>query len=121
MIPVPTEEELDRAGLDSSPFMPKWKDLPEGYRRGRSPYSAFFTATFFRGIADYSVEWYEGVDKVLAIRTLGLIARDFGSAHEHKEAAFCFLCDEWMRKVSWTDLKGGSGMVETDEASASSI
>jgi hypothetical protein len=80
-------------------LMPPLHQIPSRYRQ-INPWSAFCTHWMFQGLTD-EVQFHlkDGVDGEAAYRHLSVIVGSFAPKHEHKEAAFSYLCSLWFTKV----------------------
>lgn len=104
MMPVPKVDDLDVAfparGVE---LAPSWDDIPEKFKSGNALGNRIFSMLFYGSPRAKDVEWLEkeGVNKRDALRALAVVMGCFGLKHEHKEAAFAYLVEEWFDAVSW--------------------
>lgn len=104
MLTVPKVDDVDVAfparGVE---LAPAWEDIPEKFKRENTVGKRLFGVLFYGEPRTKTVEWHpkRGVDKNDACRVLAVIIGCFGLKHEHKEAAFAYLVDEWFDAVSW--------------------
>lgn len=79
-------------------IMPVVDDIPAQYWDS-NPWSGLFW-DWMTGRIDPAVEFHmNGVDGETAYRHLSVIMGSFAPKHEHKEAAFAFLCGLWFTQV----------------------
>ena len=64
-----------------------------------------FTDMFYRGVKNLKLTPKAGIDDKQAWRHLRAIAGSFEPQHEHKEAAFVYLCEHWFDDVSYEPAK----------------
>ena len=99
MIPVPEPKEgLAGAFDDSTPYLPKYEDIPEEYKNIDHHWVRFVSGWFFNGIKQEQADVLvarEGVDKKKALKAVHVVLRSFEISHEHKEAGAAFLMNEW--------------------------
>jgi hypothetical protein len=91
MLSVPEIKE----NTDARDLIPKWDEIPDEFKSGRTLEVKLFNTFFFHG---GSVDIFipkEGVDKEKALRVLTFVARDWGLSHEHKESGWAYLVREW--------------------------
>lgn len=108
MFPIHEFTKVEEAFPSSvEAFMPKYKDIPSEYKEHNWNFKPckFFSDMFFVGIANVKLQPREGVDSVKAWTHLQCIARSYEPKHEHKEAAFAFLLDEWFSDYSWEKVQ----------------
>jgi hypothetical protein len=98
---MPTEvTDADMAfPADALKIMPSMSEIPEMYKRGRTAWNRLANDWFFTGLDEPSFHMVPGVDGNQAHRHLSVIMRSYASKHEHKEAAFAYLCSLWFTKV----------------------
>jgi hypothetical protein len=112
MIPVPEIGELDgswmKADIRGAELTPKWKDIPEEFKRGKSVEEKLFHDVFFGYVELKNVEMAprEGVDRDKALRVLNLIGSTMGTGHEVKTAGWAYLCHEWFIVGRWARKEG---------------
>lgn len=92
--------ELHAARARVSTLMPDYDDIPEEFRRNRSPWCAIADAWFFHGLNSDRVEPNEDIDKERALAHLGAILNSMEPAHEHKIAAVAYLMSLWFKAPS---------------------
>lgn len=81
-------------------YMPAMKDIPEKYKH-RNAWSPLFMEWFTKGLdKDVEFEMVMDIDGETAYRHLSAILGSFAPKHEHKEAAFTFLCSLWFISVT---------------------
>ena len=98
-MPVPVSD-IDLAfparGLD---LMPSMRVIPQKYHRNH-PYHDLMHVWMFKGVAaDVEFHMQDGVDGATAYRHLSVMVGSYASRHEHKMAAFAYLCSLWFTKV----------------------
>lgn len=90
-------------------FMPKEKDIPNEFWPGRGnetetskKWLRFQNDCFYHGIKP-SVQFYlkDGVDGPTAFDHLNAIQGSYAPRHQHKMAAFAYLCSLWFDDVVW--------------------
>lgn len=80
-------------------MIPPYKDIPDEFKRGNSPYVEFQRKWFFSGLSrEEFPEPKKGIDGKAAIRHLAAIQKSFEPSHEHKEAAVAYLASLWLKK-----------------------
>lgn len=97
--PVPVEDVDVAFPAHAMDVMPPMRDIPQKYLRNH-PYHLLLHAWMFTGL-DEKVEFHmqPGVDGATAYRHLSVIVGSYQPKHEHKMAAFAFLCAQWFTKV----------------------
>jgi hypothetical protein len=80
-------------------LMPAMDEIPEEFRRDRTPYNKAVDTWFFEGLNRSALRVKDGVDERAAIRHLSCIMRSFGPRHEHKTAAVAYLMSLWFDLV----------------------
>ena len=75
-------------------LMPAYKDIPDEFKRGASPWCQWQSDWFFKGLSALPTA-RSGIDGKRAMRHLATIQRSFEPAHEHKEAAVAYLASQW--------------------------
>lgn len=108
VFPIAEVTGLDIAfgGGDMSKLMPAYKDIPDEFKRASNKWNQLFNDMFFSGISELTLKPKDGIDAKKAWRHLRAFAGSFEPKHEHKEAAFAYLCSQWFSdETTWT--KGG--------------
>ena len=121
MHPIPKLSEVDVAFPANIEWIPPLSDIPAKYHRPQNTKAGrFFLSLFFRGIALDRLGMLprEGVVAEAAWRALVVCLTTFGIKHEHKEAAFAFLIDQWFRDIRWTEKDGTEVPFENAEFDA---
>lgn len=88
-------------------LMPEYDDIPEEFRRGRSPWNDLQATWFFEGIADAEFYPAEGIDTQAAFTHAKAIQGSFEPKHEHKEAAVAYLLSRWFVGARYAGAKSG--------------
>lgn len=65
-------------------------------------WSRLFSDWFYYGLDSLEITPREGVDVHAAKRHLAAVLGSFEPKHEHKTAAFAFLCNEWFSDATWS-------------------
>ena len=77
-----------------SNLMPPMVDIPDEFKRDRSPWNAIVSRWFFSGLKGRLVP-KDGIDYTSAMRHLSAVMRSYEPKHEHKEAAVAYLLSLW--------------------------
>lgn len=108
VITVPKLAQIDVAfpTIKSISFCPAYSNIPVEFRSGETNrWCKFFTACFYFGkhldTARLGLMPKEGVVAADAWQALQAVMGCYGLKHEHKTAAFAFLCSEWFLDVRW--------------------
>jgi hypothetical protein len=96
-IPDVTDSEL---AFGTCVGLPRYSDIPEEFK-GRSRWNKLFSDWFFGGLKSLTLTPRDGVDGDKAKRHLRAIMRSFQSKHEHKEAGFAYLADQYFSDAQW--------------------
>jgi hypothetical protein len=104
MFPIQAVNDLELAfgGQSLDTLMPRYADLPDEFKRGRTEWNKLFSDWFYCGIATLELDPKEGVDKAAALRHIKAVMVSFEPKHEHKEAGVAFLLDQWFTNPRWT-------------------
>lgn len=101
VFPIVEVTDIDMAfGGDLSKLMPPYKDIPDEFKRGTNKWNQLFNDMFFSGLKYIDLKPKDGIDKGKAWRHLRAFVGSCGPKHEHKEAAFAFLCSQWFTDES---------------------
>jgi hypothetical protein len=84
-----------------SHLMPPYGEIPEEFKRMNGKWVDFFRDCFYTGVEDVQLIPMEGVDPKAAWTTLVCIRGSFEPKHEHKMAAFAYLCSLWFKDGTW--------------------
>lgn len=76
-------------------LMPVYRDLPEEFRRDRSPYCDLVSTWFFKGLSKSALRAKLGIDAKRAFRHMGAIMGSWDPPHEHKTAGVAYLMSLW--------------------------
>lgn len=81
-------------------IMPSMSDIPERFRRD-SPWHDLLHDVMFGDVKgeELGYDLKEGIDGETAVRHIFAIMGSYAPKHEHKLAAFAFLCDQWFEAV----------------------
>lgn len=83
-------------------YMPAYEDIPDEFKDSRlTKWNRLFAEMFYRGLSDVKLTPKEGIDPEKAWQHLRCIAASWDSKHEHKEAAFAYLCSQWFEDADW--------------------
>jgi hypothetical protein len=97
--PVPVSDVEVAFPAMALDIMPEWDAIPEEYQ-DYNTWSPFFMEWFTKGLpADVEFHMAGGIDGNTAFRHLSVILGSYAPRHQHKEAAFTFLCSLWFTKV----------------------
>lgn len=77
-------------------LMPKYKDIPEQFRRGDDPWTLWQQEWFFKGLKKRPIP-KENIDLEKAILHLHCIQASYQPKHEHKQAAVAYLASLWFK------------------------
>jgi hypothetical protein len=80
---------------DVMTLMPAYRDLPDEFRNGRSPYNDLVSTWFFKGLNKSALSPKPGIDANKAFRCLSVILQDWTPSHEHKTAGVAYLMSLW--------------------------
>lgn len=86
-------------------LMPAVGEIPKEFKR-LNPWSPFFARVFTKGFENISFVMADGVGGNAAYRHLAAILGSYEPKHEHKEAAFTYLCSLWLKGAFLDDGKG---------------
>ncbi len=110
MIKVPNLSDADVVfPANISQHIPSYEDIPSEFKGYNNPYSKLFEDLFYHGLHSRELFPCEGVDEKVAWRALYALASSFDLKHEHKEAAFCFLANEWFCAIEWVSSTMAKG------------
>jgi len=97
---------LDMAfGCKAMSLMPKYKDIPDDFKHGRTKWNNLFSDWFFCGLASLKLTPKKGVDQKKALAHIKVIIGSFEPPHEHKEAGAAYLLSEWFEDAEWECAK----------------
>ena len=82
-------------------IMPTWEHIPPEFRGRGTKWNRIFRDWFYTGIYDIQMFMKEGIDGETANRHLKVIAGSYAPKHEHKEAAFVYLCSLWFTDITY--------------------
>jgi len=83
-------------------LMPPMGEIPPEYWEGSCGWpSQLFNEWFFVGLKSLKLVPREGIDADAALRHIRAIMRSFEPKHEHKEAAVCYLFNQWFSEATW--------------------
>jgi hypothetical protein len=84
-------------GVDREVYnlMPAYADIPEEFRRGRTPFHEVQARWFFGGLPRWPLQPKPGIDHTAALRHLSAIQRSWTPPHEHKAAGVAYLMSLW--------------------------
>ena len=91
---VVTDTEMAFGG-NVDKLMPAREELPEEFRREKSPYCDFTQSWFYNGLKELP-KAKEGIDLKLALRHLGAILASWEPSHEHKMGGTGYLASRWL-------------------------
>ncbi len=80
---------------DAMKLMPAYRDIPEDFTKGRSPYTDLVQTWFFQGLKKSALKTKPGVDAIKAFRHLSTIMADWTPSQEHKMAGVSYLMSLW--------------------------
>lgn len=86
---------------DVKKMMPKWEEIPEEFKDGKTKWNKLFSDIFFCGVTKLEMEPRKDVDTTKAFRHIKAVMSSFEPQHEHKEAAVAFLMNEWFTDAIW--------------------
>lgn len=118
MIPIPHLTPVDVAFPARAKWIPPMAEIPAQFHRPTETKGGRLFLDIFRGGVDYRTLGMlarDGVDPEKAWKALQVCATTFGIQHEHKEAAFAFLVDQWFTDIRWS-TKDGRGEAFEDRA-----
>lgn len=95
-------------GVKALEIMPAWSAIPAEFKT-ENKFTPLFNAIAFRGAEIKSVGFVKAhvgrTDELVtyrkAMRHLNCIVRSWEPEHEHKEAAFCYLCSLWFKDIKF--------------------
>jgi len=97
--PVPVSDVDVAFPAGAMDIMPALDAIPDEYLNDNT-WTKFFLDWFVKGLdADTAFHMVEGIDGNTAFRHLQVIMGSYAPRHEHKEAAFTFLCSLWFTKI----------------------
>lgn len=99
MIPIPEVKDVDIA-FGNIDHLPKWEDIPEEFRKGRTTWNKLFAHVFYGQSGEAELEGKDGVDVRKAGRAIRAIMVSFQPKHEHKDAGCAYLMSQWFK--SWS-------------------
>lgn len=102
--PVPVSDVEVAFPAMALDIMPALDAIPDEYLHGNA-WTKFFLDWFAKGL-DPEVQFHMagGIDGATAYRHLQVILGSYAPRHEHKEAAFTFLCSLWFTKIVIHDV-----------------
>lgn len=85
-------------------WMPPMSEIPADFERD-SPWHKLLSAIMFDGVrgSDLGFDLKPGIDGETSTRHLFAIVGSYAPKHEHKMAAFAFLCDLWFHAIQTDD------------------
>lgn len=84
-------------------LMPSYEQIPEDFRRDRSPWCRVVGTWFFKGLDASTLVPKSGIDKTNALRHLKTIMGSFEPKHEHKTASVAYLMSRWFEPLATQD------------------
>jgi len=103
-----TPEQLDQIDIDTAEivfgttkFLPKYDDVPDEYKHGRTKWNNLFNDMFFSGIESLEMEPKEGVDADKAWSVIQAHMRSWEPKHEHKEAGVAYMMSMLFSDAKW--------------------
>lgn len=94
MLQVPDVTGADVA-FGKIDHLPKWEDIPEEFKKGRTQWNDLFRILFYEGGKGLNIKPREGVDANKALQAIRAIMVSFQPKHEHKDAGCAYLFSEW--------------------------
>ena len=88
-------------------ILPPWKDIPEEFKGGRSPWVDWQSDWFFKGL-DRNPVPKEGIDLHLAMANLAAVQRSWAPKHEHKQAGVAYLASLWFSSPDGEEIKAAA-------------
>lgn len=98
MKPKEVKDEEIALGGNMAKLLPKYADLPEDFKRDRTPFNKLVREWFFRGLNKSLLTPKPGIDKDKALRHLKAIMCSWEPKHEHKEAGVSYLMSLWFEQ-----------------------
>jgi len=83
--------------------LPKWEDIPDEFKAGKTTWNKFFSHIFYRGGKGVAMDFNEGVDPKKFYRWFGAHACSWDPKHEHKEAGIAFRISRWLKDWKYTE------------------
>lgn len=99
---IPEVTDAARAFGDIT-HLPKWKDIPEEFQKGKTKWNELFNHWFYRGAKDINFTMKDNrptEDFKKVVRVLQAIMSSFEPKHEHKEAGVAYLMSQWFEDWS---------------------
>ena len=92
--------DLDLAfGGRINELLPPYLDIPEDFKRDRSPWNHWQREWFFNGLKEIPKP-LPGIDGDAAMRHLAAIQGSFAPKHEHKAAGVAYLASLWFQPIA---------------------
>lgn len=96
--PVSDVQQAFPANLGT--LLPAWSEIPEEFRRDRTPWNDFASRAFFGFKQRYKISTpRDGVDIQAAYRHIRTLLGSYEPKHEHKEAAVAWLLSLWFETI----------------------
>ena len=92
-IEIPEVTGLDVA-FGNIKHLPKWEDIPDEFKNGKTTWNELFNVLFFEGGKGVSIAATDEVDLKKAFQALKAIMGSFEPKHEHKEAGVSYLMSQ---------------------------
>lgn len=84
-------------------LMPKYADIPDDFKRGRTKWNELFSKWFYSGVKGLQFVRKPGVDDETtekALRQIRCVMRSYEPKHEHKEAAVAYMLSRFFDDYS---------------------
>lgn len=88
-------------------ILPAWKDIPDEFKNGRSPWVEWQSDWFFKGLDRYPVA-KDGIDLDMAMSNLAAIQGSWDPKHEHKQAGVAYLASLWFSSPEGEQIKSAA-------------
>jgi hypothetical protein len=86
-------------------LLPKYADIPDEFKVGRTRWNDVVDDWFFRGLKNCRWHPKEGIDTTRALRHIKAIMGSREPKHEHKEAGCAYLLCEFFDDVEYETVK----------------